>query len=180
MDSNKPALSFFHPAKLLGTWFGAGLSPKASGTAGSIAALPFACVIQIYWGSMALFIASVIAFIVGWIASNKYLHYTDAKDPKEIVIDEVAGQWLLLSVLYPTLTSYIVGLILFRFFDILKPWPICVADRRITNGFGVMFDDILAALYPMVIWVVVAGAAIAAGHPLPADTLLQLLAEHHV
>jgi len=148
-------LSFWHPAKLLGTWFGAGLSPKAPGTMGSIAALPFAWVIQSYFGSLGLLIAGIIAFFVGWVACIFYLPHVDAKDPKEIVIDEVSGQWILLSFLPLTWQAYLLGLILFRFFDILKPFPISVADRKITGGFGVMFDDTLAALYPLLIyWVV--------------------------
>ncbi len=180
MANNYPAISFWHPAKLLGTWFGTGLSPKASGTMGSIAALPFAYVIQIYGGNRALLIASLIAFVVGWLASNTYLHYTDAKDPKEIVIDEVAGQWLLLSFMFPTLHSYIVGLALFRLFDILKPWPISVADRKITNGFGVMFDDILAAVYPVMLLLIAMTIGDAAGHPLNLVPMWQFLAESHV
>ncbi len=154
-----------HPAKFIGTWFGVGLMPKAPGTWGSIAALPFAYLIQIYLGNEALFIASIIAFVVGWIACDIYLPYTDAQDPREMVIDEVAGQWMLCSVLYPTFNSYIIALMLFRFFDIVKPWPISVADRKIHGGFGVMFDDILAAIYPIFLFVVVVQAARLLGHP---------------
>src|SRR5437868_4001604 len=127
----KTSLPLSRPAKLIGTWFGVGFCPKAPGTMGSIAALPFAYAIQVYGGSAALFTAAVIVFIVGCIACGKYLAYTDAADPRELVIDEVCGQWLLLSVMYPTFISYFIGLLLFRFFDILKPWPISLADRRI-------------------------------------------------
>lgn len=144
-------LSFFHPTKFIGTWFGVGLIPKAPGTFGSIAALPFAWVIESCCGHTALFIASIAAFLVGWIACHFYLPHTDAKDPKEIVIDEVSGQWLLLSFMPQTVISYAVGLLLFRFFDIVKPWPVRIADRKIHGGFGVMFDDTLAAVYPVVI-----------------------------
>ena len=147
-------ISLLHPAKLIGTWFGIGLAPKAPGTFGSIAALPFAYLIQVYAGNLWLFIAAVLSFIIGTIACHYYLPYVDAKDPKEMVIDEVSGQWLLLSVMFPTVNSYIIGLCLFRLFDIIKPFPISVADRTIHGGFGVMFDDTLAALYPMVIFYV--------------------------
>jgi phosphatidylglycerophosphatase A len=149
MSLPEKTLPFFHPAKFIGTWFGVGLSPKAPGTMGSIAALPFAYTIQLYGGNMALFIAAVIAFIVGMVACEKYLPYTDALDPREMVIDEVHGQWLLLSLMPATLVSYGIGLALFRLFDILKPWPISLADRKIHGGFGVMFDDTLAAVYPI-------------------------------
>ena len=149
----KTSLPLSHPARFIGTWFGVGLAPFAAGTFGSIAALPFAYVIQIYLGNIALFIASIIAFVVGVIACNIYLPHTDAQDPREMVIDEVAGQWLLLAFMYPTIYSYIVGLLLFRFFDIVKPYPISVADRKIHGGFGVMFDDILAAIYPLILFI---------------------------
>lgn len=146
-------MPFSHPARFIGTWFGVGFCPKAAGTAGSIAALPFAWVIQYYAGSIALFVASIIVFFVGWIVLNIYLRTTDVADPREMVIDEVAGQWLLLSFLWPTWSSYLIGLALFRFFDIVKPWPVSVADRKIHGGFGVMFDDILAAVYPLtIVW----------------------------
>ena len=148
----KKSLSLFHPAKFIGTWFGTGLAPKAPGTFGSIAALPFAWVIQTHYGNNALFIASIIAFFVGWVACHFYMPHSEAKDPREMVIDEVSGQWLLLSFMYPTLTSYIVGLALFRLFDVIKPWPVSVADRKIGGGFGVMIDDTLAALYPIIIF----------------------------
>lgn len=138
----KPALYI----RLLCTWFGSGYMPKASGTAGSLAALPFAFVIQRYLGAPYLFAAAVIIFFIGWWASNIYLGDDQNRDPKEIVIDEVAGMWLVLSALPFTWAYYATGFVLFRAFDAFKPWPICVADQKIKGGFGVMFDDILAAI----------------------------------
>lgn len=137
----------------IATWFGSGLAPKASGTAGSLAALPFAFVIHYYVGNMALFIAAAAMFFIGWWASNQYLRHTGQDgDPKEIVVDEVAGMWFTLSFLppNPTFKWYIGYFILFRFFDALKPWPISVADRKIKGGFGIMFDDILAAIFSII------------------------------
>ena len=132
------------------TWFGCGRSPFVSGTVGSLGALPFAWVIQSWGGNLALFIASVAIFLIGCKASDLYLHFTGCEhDPKEIVVDEVAGQWLLLSFLYQSWPSYVAGFVLFRAFDIVKPWPVSLADERIGEGFGVMFDDISAALYPV-------------------------------
>jgi len=140
----------------IATWFGSGLSPFASGTAGSLAALPFAYVIQVTLGNVALFIASLIMFCIGWWASVKYLKATGrTDDPSEIVVDEVAGQWLLLSVLFPTWHSYFVGFLLFRIFDVVKPWPVSWADQKIGGGLGVMFDDMLAALYPILVFLAI-------------------------
>lgn len=178
--STPPKMPLSHPAKLIGTWFGVGLVPKAAGTFGSIAALPFAYVMQVQWGNMALFIAAAISFVVGVVACEKYLPYTKSLDPREMVIDEVHGQWLLLAFMYPTLTSYIIGLALFRLFDILKPWPISVADRKIHGGFGVMFDDTLAAVYPIVLAAAGVLIAQALGHPHVLASLQGFLSEGHV
>ncbi len=140
----------------LATWFGSGLAPKASGTAGSIAALPFAYMIQKTGSIYSLPLATIFIFFAGWWSSNQYLkHNTGDSDPKEIVVDEVAGIWLLLCALPHSWHGYFIGFILFRFFDVLKPWPISVADRNIKGGFGVMFDDILAAIYPVIILLLV-------------------------
>lgn len=146
----------------LATWFGSGLAPKASGTVGSLAALPFAWVIQAHFVNSALLVAAVFLFFIGWWASNQYMkYYPDEHDPKQIVVDEVVGMWLLLWLATPenvgvssnfgTFILYLIYFTLFRFFDAVKPWPISVADRKIKGGFGVMFDDILAAIYPMII-----------------------------
>jgi len=140
----------------IATWFGCGLSPYMSGTVGSLGALPFAWVIQVYWGNFALLLASLAIFAVGVWASNQYLlHMESGDDPGEIVVDEVAGQWLTLSVLFPTWQSYLVGFILFRAFDIFKPWPVSVADSKIKGGFGVMFDDMLAGMYPVLVYLLI-------------------------
>ncbi|MDE3059555.1 MAG: phosphatidylglycerophosphatase A [Pseudomonadota bacterium] len=142
-----------HPATCIATWFGSGLSPIVSGTAGSLAALPFAYAIEAYLGHAALLAASISIFLIGWWASNQYLKATGRDDdPSEIVVDEVAGQWLLLSFLPLTWQAYLVGFVLFRAFDIVKPWPVSLADQNIKGGLGIMLDDILAALYPLVIY----------------------------
>ena len=150
-------LSMYRGQKLwwwIATWFGAGKSPIVSGTVGSLAALPFAYVIQITMGSWALFMAAVALFFIGCWASEKFVRHYGKEDPGEIVVDEVAAQWLLLSVLFPTWQSYLVGFILFRIFDIVKPWPVYLADRKVKGGFGVMLDDILAAFYPILLYAV--------------------------
>jgi phosphatidylglycerophosphatase A len=127
-----------------------------------------------------LFAAAVIAFIVGCVACEKYLPFTDKLDPREMVIDEVHGQWLLLSVMYPTCTSYCIGLLLFRFFDIVKPWPISVADRNIHGGFGVMFDDTLAAIYPIVLVLLAAFIGQAIGYPHVLEDVRHIISKHYV
>lgn len=152
-DQSGPAgLQFTHPVTLIVTWFGAGLIPKAPGTWGSLFALPFAVIIFYFAGSFGLVVAAALAFFAGWIASNIYLKATRQagtrnEDPSEIVIDEVAGQWLVLAVVPADPLLYAIGFLLFRFFDIVKPWPANLIDRRVKGGLGVMLDDIAAAIY---------------------------------
>ena len=142
------------------TWFGVSAQFKrARGTWGTLAALPFAYIIQANCGNIALAIAAFITFVIGCWASEIYVRKTGKQDPGEIVIDEVAAIFLLLAFLYPTWQSYVVAFFIFRAFDVVKPWPVSVADRKIKGGFGVMFDDILAALYPVLLFIIIASFA---------------------
>lgn len=146
----------------LATWFGSGKSPKAPGTAGSLAALPFAWVIHATYGAPALLLAAIILFPIGIVASNHYMKDNGCEhDPGEIVIDEVVGVWLLCALMPLTLTGYFVGFMTFRVFDIIKPWPISYFDRKVHGGFGVMLDDVLAAIYPVLLVLVIVVVGIA-------------------
>lgn len=144
--------------RLLATWFYTGLLPVVPGTWGSAAALPFAVVLHALGSFPLLLLATVFVFFTGWWATTVETRGKENHDPGEIVIDEVAGQWLTLMPLSYVLWSHgsavtilpwpglVGGFILFRLFDILKPWPVSWADRKSTP-FGVMFDDILAGIY---------------------------------
>lgn len=72
---------------------------------------------------------------------------TGTDDPKEVVVDEVAGQWLVLAAIPADPALFALGFVLFRIFDIFKPWPVRWADRQVGGGLGIMLDDLLAALY---------------------------------
>lgn len=136
------------PALWIATWFGAGLLPKAPGTWGSLAALPFAWLIHAKLGQAWLAAGAVLLFAVGVWAAERYRRHDDAQDPQAVVVDEVVGQWLVLAVLPgPELLSYAIGFALFRLFDVWKPWPVSWADRHIKGGLGIMLDDALAAAY---------------------------------
>lgn len=142
------------PAVLAATWFGAGLLPGAPGTWGSLAALPVAWLLQWSLGPWGLLAAFVMVCALGLWSVGRVAGGALGDDPGQVVIDEVAGQWLTLLLVPPQLPFYLAGFLLFRLFDIVKPWPVGWADRAVKGALGVMLDDILAGLY--------AGAALAA------------------
>ncbi|RIK94469.1 MAG: phosphatidylglycerophosphatase A [Proteobacteria bacterium] len=133
-------------ARLIATWFGVGRLPKAPGTWGSLAALFLGVPILLQpHGAALLLTGSLIVFAVGIWAARTYAQSIGVKDPKEVVVDEVAGQWLALTVANPyDPLTLILAFALFRLFDILKPWPISVLDRRLPGGLGIMADDMAA------------------------------------
>ena len=144
------------PAALLATWFGSGLLPIAPGTWGSLAALPFAAVLAWLGGPLLVLLASAAVFGIGIWAADAYMATTGVHDPPAIVIDEVAAQWLTLALMPVDPIVYLLGFLLFRVFDVLKPWPANLVDRAVTGGFGVMLDDVVAAVYAgVVLWLVV-------------------------
>ncbi|MDD9878592.1 MAG: phosphatidylglycerophosphatase A [Magnetovibrio sp.] len=151
----RPNPNLRRPPILLATWFGTGLLPKAPGTWGSLAALPFAWVIQTQFGAAALAAAALAAFALGIWAANGYIAEVGGDDPGPVVIDEVAGQWLSLVPAAADPVFYGLGFLLFRFFDIVKPWPVGWADRRLKGGLGVMVDDMLAGAYAAAVLVLV-------------------------
>ncbi|MCW8834794.1 MAG: phosphatidylglycerophosphatase A [Rhodospirillales bacterium] len=132
---------------IVATWFGVGFLPKAPGTWGSLAALPLAWAVHQYGGATALAVCSVILFGIGWVASEIYINNKSVEDPSEIVVDEVVGQWITLIVVPMSPFTLIAGFVLFRVFDIFKPWPVSLADSKVKGGLGVMLDDVLAGIY---------------------------------
>jgi phosphatidylglycerophosphatase A len=152
----------FFLSKLFATFFFVGLIKKAPGTfgtlAGAIAIFPFFATISFLDFQYLIY----SFFVLGTIATKIYMNYTKREDPKEVVIDEVLGIWITLAICKFYLNDYSIwqiflySILLFRFFDILKPFPISLADKKIKNAFGVMFDDILAGLFAGVIIVFVA------------------------
>ncbi len=139
------------PAVLLATWFGAGYLPRFPGTWGSLAALPFAWAISFYGGWPALAAASVIVFAIGLWSAGVYIRGGNDQDPAQVVIDEVAGQWLTLIPAPLDPMFYLLGFLLFRLFDIFKPWPVSWAERSFPGAAGVMLDDVAAGIYAGVI-----------------------------
>jgi phosphatidylglycerophosphatase A len=132
--------------------------PGAPGTWASLAALPCAWVIRFWGGETALAIAAAVAFLAGWWAAARVVHADGASDPGWVVIDEIAAQWLVLLIVPQRFWFYVAAFIAFRLFDIWKPFPVSWCDRTVKGGFGVMLDDIVAAIYAAILIVIIEGA----------------------
>jgi phosphatidylglycerophosphatase A len=136
-----------HPAHFLALGFGAGLSPKAPGTVGTLVAFPLFWLLlesPLYWVWIAVFL------LVGVWASGVAGRALGVHDHGGIVWDEVAAFLLVLPFAPPSLAGYALAFALFRLFDIWKPFPIGWLDARMKGGLGVMLDDVLAAGYSIV------------------------------
>ena len=137
---------FKHPAHLIAFGFGAGLMPKAPGTWGTLVAIPFYLLALRIGGTTAVLACSLILFGVGIWASSIAGRALGVADHSGIVIDEIAAFVLVLAFTPSGMPWLAVAFVLFRLFDIVKPWPIRYFDRTLKGGFGVMFDDFLAAI----------------------------------
>lgn len=147
MKLRAAALPLWRPECWLATWFGSGLMPVAPGTWGSLAALPFAWIIAWVGGVWALAAATLAISLIGWWSAGAYARASDRDDPGDVVIDEVAGQWLVLLPAGTDIGLFALGFVLFRLLDITKPWPARWADRTIHGGLGIMLDDLIVAVY---------------------------------
>lgn len=157
---------------IVATFFRVGHLPVAPGTWGSLAALPFGWLLHGLGGPWLLGAGAVLAFALGWWATAAETRGRADHDPGEIVIDEVAGQWIALLPLSWGLAvmgadpwvfpwpGVLAAFLLFRIFDMWKPGPIGWADRLHTP-LGVMLDDVLAGIAAGA--VLLAGAALAHG-----------------
>ncbi len=136
---------FYSPIHLLAFGFGSGLAPKAPGTVGTLAAVPFYLLMQPLSLSSYLVIV-LIAFALGvWVCGESAKRLGE-HDYGGIVWDEFVGFWITMMAA-PTGWGWIVlGFVLFRLFDIIKPWPIKVADQQVQGGLGIMLDDVLAGI----------------------------------
>lgn len=146
-EARRVALST--PAGFLAFGFGSGLSPKAPGTVGTLAAMPFAVLlVQLpLWIGLAVI---AIAFMVGVYLCTVTGRALGVHDHGGIVWDEFVSLWLVLVLIPFHWGWWLAAFVLFRLFDILKPWPIRWLDRHIGGGLGVMIDDVLAAVYALV------------------------------
>jgi phosphatidylglycerophosphatase A len=136
-----------NPLHFLSLGFGSGLSPYAPGTMGTLIAIP----LYLLLSQLELF-AYLLVILSGFILGVYLCHYTSkalgVHDHAGIVWDEIIGYWITMIAVPAINWQWILaGFVLFRFFDIVKPWPVKLADKRVPGGFGIMIDDVLAGLY---------------------------------
>ncbi len=136
----------FRLLEILSTWFYSGKAPFAPGTCGSLATLPFVFAISYYFGIVGVAVFALAVSILGVFVADAFEKKLGIKDPGQIVIDETAGQAITLLAAGTNLYLYVIGFVLFRLFDISKPFPVSWADTKIKGGLGIMLDDILAGV----------------------------------
>lgn len=140
----------------VGTWFGAGLLKPGPGTYGSVAALLLWCGAAhiLHPGSYALAVGTAVAALavtlVGIPAATIVAREAGREDPGFVVVDEVAGQWIALIAVRPDWRHAVLALVLFRLFDIWKPWPIRKLEA-LPEGTGIMLDDVAAGLLALAV-----------------------------
>jgi phosphatidylglycerophosphatase A len=141
------------PDVLISTWFGSGFLFPAAGTWGTLAAFPIGIPLLMI-SKWALFAGFLLVTIVGYFAVKKLESRTGIHDSPCYVIDEVSATFLILLTLPAFNPLYItLAFLVYRAFDTLKPWPVSWADRSIPGAWGVMIDDLMAAVYSiLVLW----------------------------
>ena len=144
---NRQVLS--SPVHFLAFGFGSGLAPVAPGTFGTLAAIPLYLLIQPLSLSAYLFITVLVSITGIWIC-GKSSEKLGVHDHSGIVWDEFAGYFVTMIAAPTGWLWIIIGFLLFRLFDIWKPWPISVLDKQVHGGLGIMIDDILAGIFALV------------------------------
>ena len=144
------------------TMFGLGKLPKIPGTFGSLATVIVLYILFhiLNLSSNLIFIVLIFVLILSFIAVATHIKYSENKDPKEVIIDEFIGQSIpiyLYEISHGTEKSsneaiifYCICFVLFRFFDIAKPFPVSYFDKNFKNYFGIIMDDIMAGFYTMI------------------------------
>ena len=138
----------------LATGFGIGRVPYAPGTAASLAAVIIAIPVLYFFGWFAMLLLAATTAVAGTWVSETYAAEVGSADPQQCVIDEFAGQWLACAFTAlgaslegeaMTVAGYFLAFVLFRLFDVAKPWPVSKAEQ-LRGGFGIMADDVVAGL----------------------------------
>jgi|TARA_B110000211_G_scaffold136842_1_gene156539 phosphatidylglycerophosphatase A len=145
MTKSTANFRLLNPVHFLALGFGSGLSPKAPGTFGTLAAVPLFLLMAPLSTSIYLSLL-VIMSLAGIYICGKAAEDAGVPDHGAIVWDEIVGLLITMCLMPVTWQTLLVGFVLFRFFDILKPWPISFIDKNCHGGFGIMLDDIVAGI----------------------------------
>ncbi|MAE04005.1 MAG: phosphatidylglycerophosphatase A [Porticoccaceae bacterium] len=147
ISATNPTFSqlFRSPVLLLAFGFGSGLSPKAPGTLGSVAAIPFWLLLSQLPQSL-IITTIVVSALAGVAICGRAAAQLGVHDHGGIVWDEFVGLWITMAFLPSNYVMLLVGFLLFRFFDIVKPWPIGWLDKKVSGGLGIMLDDVVAGV----------------------------------
>ena len=144
--SADPTVILRNPIHFLAFGFGSGLSPKAPGTMGTLVALPLVYA-QMHL-SLTMYLCCVLMLIaVGIYVCGESARRLNTHDHPGIVFDEFAGMSVTMIAVPLEIHWLFLGFLLFRLFDIFKPWPIREADHRLSGGVGIMLDDIIAGIF---------------------------------
>jgi phosphatidylglycerophosphatase A len=138
---------------IIATGLGVGYSPIAPGTAGSLLALLIA-VFLLNGNSAALAIITVLLFFIGTYSASFVKQSAQKHDPQMVVVDEMVGMWISLLFVPLTWWGYLLAFGLFRFFDIVKPFPVD-SFQKLPNGWGIMMDDVGAGVYALLVMQIV-------------------------
>lgn len=137
-----------NPVHFLAFGFGSGLAPFAPGTFGTVAGLVlYLGIMHLDWWSYLIVV--LVAVITGVEICGRTASDLGVHDHPGIVWDEIAGIWITLIAAPPGWLWIGAGFVLFRVFDIIKPWPIGVIDRKLSGGLGIMLDDVIAGLFAL-------------------------------
>lgn len=147
---NNKGVSLSDPGHLLSLGLGSGLLPWAPGTWGSLLALPVYLVLSPY-GPLTYVAWVLLLLAVGIYLAGRTARALGVHDHSAIVIDEVVGMMVTLVWVRPGWFAVVAGFLLFRFFDIVKPWPIKRIDRDVGGGLGIMLDDVLAGIMAAIV-----------------------------
>ena len=137
------------PHQLLAVGFGSGLINPAPGTWGTLAAVPLVFLMA-QLGDIAYVAITILSCVLGVWICGRCADDVGVHDHPSIVWDEFAGLFITMAFIEPTVLHLCIGFALFRFFDILKPWPISVLDAKVHGGLGIMADDILAGVFAFI------------------------------
>ena len=150
--NHAPRSIWTNPVHFLAFGLGTGASPYAPGTVGTLLGIPLVYLLS-QWPLWIYIIATVVLTLVGIWVCDKTSKDIGVHDHGGIVIDEVAGYLVTMFTVPVNVWTLVAAFFVFRFFDIIKPWPIGWLDKKVSGGFGIMVDDLLAGVYGLaVMW----------------------------